>query len=71
MEQQHTRTVRRLIVIRSRVIHHLAKHRLEWFAGLGTTFFILGWITHREAFNHFAEFTGVPVLEAFLNRGQE
>jgi len=70
MEERH-RKVRHLIVIRSRVINHLTRHRLEWFAGIGTVCFIVGWTMHSEGFKHFAEFTGVPVLEAFLNRGEE
>jgi hypothetical protein len=55
----------------NRLIHHITYHRLEWFAGIGAVCFILGWTLHSEGFRHFAEFTGVPVIEAFLNRGEE
>ncbi len=75
MEKKHVRVVRKAAIIskiaKNRVIHHLTYHRLEWFAAIGTACFCLGWYMHSESFKHFAEFTGVPVLEAFLSRGEE
>lgn len=71
MNRHHTRVVRTLAVVRHRVIYHIKYHRLEWFAGIGISCFCFGWFAHSEGFKHFAEFTGVPVLEAFLTRGEE
>ena len=68
-----TKPVRRRVVIvkAHRTIRHLTSRRLEIFATVGIICFVTGWILHSDSFKHFAEFTGVPVLEAFLSRGEE
>lgn len=68
MENTHVR--QRLVKVRRCVIHHLSYHRLEWFTAIGASCFFLGWYTHSEGFHKFAEFTMLPVLEAFLSRGE-
>ena len=56
------------VPVRVRVIHHVRRYRMYWTTAIAVTFFLLGWVLHNEKFQHWAEFTLAPVLEAIMAR---